>query len=152
MHESKIEKKQIQQVCAIPFRQPAAEAEFCLITSVKKQRWIFPKGIIDPGETFSDSALKEAYEEAGLRGQILDHELGRFDDYKWDTPLSVRVVLMEVVSCATDWPEAEQRRRKWVTLNQGRALLHKRTLKKFLAAAAEYLHTLTDPTEPSNPT
>ncbi|MCP4194390.1 MAG: NUDIX hydrolase [Planctomycetaceae bacterium] len=140
MRESQPEKTQLQQVCAIPFRRTITDPEFCLITSIKKRRWIFPKGIIDPGETFCESALKEAYEEAGLHGHILDHELGRFDDYKWNTSLSVRVVLMEVASCEADWPEAKQRQRKWVSLNEGQALIHKGRLKKFLTAAAKFLH------------
>ena len=35
----------IEQVCAIPFRRPSGQPlEFCVITSIKKKRWIFPKG------------------------------------------------------------------------------------------------------------
>ena len=139
MSDSRNTTKQLNQVCAIPFRRTETEPEFCLITSLKKQRWIFPKGIIDPGETFVESALKEAYEEAGLRGHILEHDLGHFDDFKWDTQLSVRVVMMQVVECESNWPESKQRQRRWVTRKTGDALLHKAKLKGFLAAAAKYL-------------
>ena len=50
--------------------------EFCLITSLRKGRWGFPKGITDPGETHVETALKEADEEAGLRGRIVGDSLG----------------------------------------------------------------------------
>ena len=77
----------IHQVCVIPFRRQDDQLQFCLITSLKKQRWIFPKGIIDPGETYRESALKEALEEAGLRGQIVGEPLGHFFDAKWGARL-----------------------------------------------------------------
>lgn len=133
--------KRLEQVCAIPFRREDSAPEFCLITSLKKKRWIFPKGIIDPGETFVESALKEAYEEAGLRGHILEHELGRFEDFKWDTHLSIRVVMMQVTGCEPQWPETDLRQRKWVSGDEGVELLHKAKLKEFLAAASNHLNT-----------
>ena len=32
--------------------------------------WALPKGLIDPGETGPDTAIREVYEETGVRGQI----------------------------------------------------------------------------------
>jgi len=56
-------RRRIAQACVIPFRRDGDEIVFCLITSLKKKRWIFPKGIIDPGETPEETALKEALEK-----------------------------------------------------------------------------------------
>jgi 8-oxo-dGTP diphosphatase len=34
--------------------------------------WSLPKGKLDPGESFEDAALREVWEETGVRGRILD--------------------------------------------------------------------------------
>lgn len=133
----------IRQVCAIPFRRHEGRFKFCLITSLKKKRWIFPKGIIDPGETYVESALKEAYEEAGLRGHILDQELGHFDDFKWNSQLKVKVVMMEVTQVETSWPESDQRRRRWVSDDIAMEMLRKPVLQQFLRDAATSLRAYT---------
>lgn len=69
----------IDQACAIPFRSVARQLEFCLITS-SSGRWLFPKGFIDPGETFVEAALKEAAEEAGVHGRVLGDPVGLVQD------------------------------------------------------------------------
>jgi 8-oxo-dGTP pyrophosphatase MutT (NUDIX family) len=126
----------IAQVCAIPFRRPSGQPlEFCVITSIKKKRWIFPKGIIDPGETHVDTALKEAYEEAGLHGKIWPGSLGQFDDFKWGAHLTVTVVMMEVTSAEVTWPEARVRQRRWVSPEMAIEMLARAELKSFAAAA-----------------
>ena len=35
--------------------------------------WTFPKGLIEQGETPEKSALREVYEETGVKGEILDY-------------------------------------------------------------------------------
>ena len=111
-------RRRIAQACVIPFRRHGDDTTFCLITSLKKKRWIFPKGIIDPGETLEESALKEALEEAGLHGQIVGEPLGTYNDAKWGTKLHVAVVLMEVTVRDEQWPEADVRRRCWVAAEE----------------------------------
>ena len=58
----------ILQSTVLPFRRQSERLEICLITSSHGPRWGFPKGVIDPGETAEETGLKEAYEEAGIRG------------------------------------------------------------------------------------
>ncbi len=126
----------IEQVCAIPFRHLGGQPlELCLITSIKKKKWIFPKGIIDPGETLEQTALKEAYEEAGLRGEILRDALGQFDDFKWGSHLNVTVVLMEVSSVDVTWPEARVRQRRWVSPEMAIEMVARAELKAFTETA-----------------
>jgi 8-oxo-dGTP pyrophosphatase MutT (NUDIX family) len=128
--------EKIEQVCAIPFRRPPGQpVELCVITSIKKKRWIFPKGIIDAGETREQTALKEAYEEAGLRGEIWPEPLGQFDDFKWGAHLTVTVVMMEVTSVDVTWPEARIRRRRWVTPEMAIEMLARAELKSLTADA-----------------
>jgi 8-oxo-dGTP pyrophosphatase MutT (NUDIX family) len=129
----------IQQVCVIPYRRTDDRVEFCLITSLKKRRWIFPKGIIEPGDTYEQSAMKEAHEEAGLHGQLVGNPLGHFFDAKWGARLIVKVVLMEVNQADATWPETEVRERQWVDYDAAQRLLMRRELKNFLQSARKSL-------------
>jgi len=129
----------IQQACAIPFRRLGENVEFCLITSLSRKRWIFPKGIIDPGETLVQTAVKEAHEEAGLHGRVVGEPLGTYEGFKWGTTLEVTVVLMEVLHCDDCWEESEVRERRWVSADEAFQLLSKDELKDFLKTAISTL-------------
>src|SRR5215469_17030861 len=86
----------IQQACAVPLRLNAQGLEICLITSMGRGRWIFPKGVVDPGETHATTALKEAREEAGIEGTLLEPAIGEYGDFKWNARLTVTVFAMSV--------------------------------------------------------
>lgn len=129
----------IFQASAIPFRRVDGRLEVCLITSLKKKRWMFPKGIIDPGETYVETALKESHEEAGLRGRIVGEPLGTYEYFKWETTLEVTVVLMEVLHSDVEWPESESRQRRWLPPDEAMGILAKEDLRRFLQRAIEVL-------------
>ena len=132
----------IPQVCVIPFRRmhdADGELEFCLVTSLRKKRWIFPKGIVDPGETPEESARKEVWEEAGLRGDVCPEPLGYFDDQKWGCDLRVQVVVMEVTESADQWPELGQRQRAWLTADAALSRLKRGQLRVLLQEAWDVL-------------
>ena len=128
-----------KQASAVPYRCRGGEIEFCLITSRSKRRWCFPKGIIDPGETPLEAALKEAEEEAGLVGEICGPPLGNYEYSKWDRSLSVVVMLMKVHAAADEWEESQLRDRRWAGLEDAMNLLGRRRLQEFLLQAAERL-------------
>ncbi|MBC8874044.1 MAG: NUDIX hydrolase [Planctomycetes bacterium] len=129
----------INQASAIPFRHVDNGVEFCLITSLKRKRWMFPKGIIDPGETYVETALKEAHEEAGLHGRIVGEPLGTYEYFKWETTLEVTVVLMEVLNCDDLWEEAGLRERRWLPAAEALEILSQRELRHLLQKAIEVL-------------
>ena len=54
--------------------------------------WVLPKGLVDPGETPSDAAMREGYEETGLRAR-LSSKLGdvRYV-YTWDGERVFKIV------------------------------------------------------------
>ncbi|MCA1558080.1 MAG: NUDIX hydrolase, partial [Acidobacteria bacterium] len=89
----------------IPYRVRGAEVEVMLITSRRRSRWIIPKGIVDLGKTPEASALKEAYEEAGIEGEAASEELGEYEYDKWGGVCKVKVYLMHVMSVLENWPE-----------------------------------------------
>ncbi|MFP6610903.1 MAG: NUDIX hydrolase [Pirellulales bacterium] len=129
----------IAQAGVVPYRRENGHYEFCLITSAKKGRWIFPKGIIDPGETYVETALKEAYEEAGIRGEIVGEPIGSYEYAKWDTTLTVTMTMMQVEQSDDNWPEADVRQRHWATVAEARELLSEDRLRDYLDIAVQKL-------------
>jgi 8-oxo-dGTP pyrophosphatase MutT (NUDIX family) len=135
----------IQQACTIPYRRAGSDLEVCLITSAKRQRWGFPKGIIDPGETLQEAALKESFEEAGLHGTIVGDVLGSYRDQKWGRVLHVHVVMMQVDGCDKHWQEERIRKRRWVRPKKAASLLFREEQVAFLNAAVEILEAADAP-------
>jgi phosphohistidine phosphatase len=127
------------QASAVPFRRRDGDLEFCLITSMSKRRWCFPKGIIDPGETPAETALKEAEEEAGLRGRIVGDPLGEYEYSKWGRVLRVLVLLMEVDHADDHWLEAEHRQRRWMGAEEAAERLVPARLDPFIDAVLQSL-------------
>ncbi len=130
----------IQQSCAIPFRRQFGQTEFCLITSAKKRRWIFPKGGVETGETPEQTALKEALEEAGLLGRVRGEPLGEYQYAKRNATCQVTVFLMNVVRWQEWWQEADRRERRWVKPSTAKQLLSRPELADFLELAAFLTH------------
>lgn len=129
----------LQQAAAIPYPRRQGPLEFCLITSAQKSHWAFPKGTIDPGETWEQTALKEAHEEAGLRGTIEANPLGSYAYAKWDRQFQVTVCLMRVTEALDAWPESAARGRRWANAEEALALIDRAELRHFLTLAAERL-------------
>ncbi len=127
----------IRQACAVPIRRMGEQLQVCLITSLKKRRWILPKGIIDPGETCNETALKEALEEAGLHGRIIGEPLGVYEDFKWGRPLLVSVLMMAVTHCENEWNEADVRDRCWVSFDRALQMISRPEIRGFVSLAAE---------------
>ncbi len=106
------------QVGALCWRIRDAAPQILLITSRDTGRWIVPKGWTMSGRTEADSALTEAWEEAGVVGTVGDRPLGRFVYPKVlaeGVALPVRVTLfpVEVARLKRRYPEMSQRKRHW---------------------------------------
>jgi 8-oxo-dGTP pyrophosphatase MutT (NUDIX family) len=125
----------ILQAGVVPYRTDPSGVQFCLITSIRKGNWGFPKGIIDPGETAQQTALKEAAEEAGLHGNIEGEPLGEYEYAKWGTTLVVSVYLMRVTAVDDEWEEASVRQRKWCDTDTARDRIRREELLSLLEAA-----------------
>ncbi len=110
------------QFGALCWRNGKTVAEVLLISSRETGRWVIPKGWPMKGRTGPQAAAIEAWEEAGVKGQIADEKLGHFTydkvlkrDTKKQTvqPCMVEVFPLEVSQLAPEFPEQRQRRRKW---------------------------------------
>jgi len=118
----------VRQAAAIPYR----EGRVCLITSQSGKRWIFPKGLIDPGHTASQAALIEAWEEAGLIGILEPAPLGSYVYEKYGQEHHVLVFRMLVSEVRDDWPEKSLRERVWLTVAEAAQRVEEPQLKNIL--------------------
>ena len=100
----------VRQAAALPSRN----GRICLVTSSSGKRWVIPKGLIEPGQTAGETALQEAWEEAGLVGSLHSEPIGSFVYEKWCGPCHVTVFRMEVAESARTWPERSFRDRIWL--------------------------------------
>ena len=115
-----------QQYAALPWRQ-AQGVEILLITSRETGRWVIPKGWPMPGHDAAESAAQEAYEEAGVRGQMTAKAIGHYGYSKRlrggaKMHFRVDVFAMEVTEILDLWPEAHERTRQW--LSSAEAAVH----------------------------
>ncbi|MFV0293437.1 MAG: NUDIX hydrolase [Paracoccus sp. (in: a-proteobacteria)] len=106
---------QVGAVCQHP-----KTGKLLLITSRGTHRWIIPKGWPMAGRSAGSAALQEAWEEAGIRGEVKDQPLGHYryskrQDGGLKVQINVQVHLVRVTSLADDFPEAAERNRSWFT-------------------------------------
>jgi 8-oxo-dGTP pyrophosphatase MutT (NUDIX family) len=126
----------IAQAAAIPFR----DGRICLVTSRNGSRWVLPKGRIDPGQTAIQAAEVEAWEEAGLIGNLLPEAVGSYRYEKLSRKYLVSVFVMEVTVEHPTWPEYKFRTREWLSIVEALKLIHEPSLRAIL-------RTISDPGE-----
>ncbi len=104
------------QSAVIPYRKGENGLEILLITSMKKKKWIIPKGYIEFNLSAFESAKKEAFEEAGVLGANETIELGSFENHKSIGVCHIKVFAMEVIEVLEEYPHRTVRKRKWFEL------------------------------------
>jgi 8-oxo-dGTP pyrophosphatase MutT (NUDIX family) len=108
-----------KQFAALPWRiGDTGRRQVLLLTSRETRRWVIPKGWPMKGRKPAEVASREAYEEAGLIGRIVDKRaIGRYHYTKQLAKASVlcevRVFLLRVEQQLDDWPEKDQRETCW---------------------------------------
>jgi 8-oxo-dGTP pyrophosphatase MutT (NUDIX family) len=105
-----------RQAAVIPVRS----GRVCLVLSSSGKRWVVPKGCIKAGQAPGETALQEAWEEAGLTGVLWRKPVGSYFYEKNGRPHHVTVFVMHVTGISDVWPERGRRRRSW--LQPARAL------------------------------
>ena len=97
--------------------------ELCVVHRPRYDDWSLPKGKLDRGESFEQAAVREVFEETGLRCR-LRQELPevRYTDGR-GRPKLVRYWLMDVAQDAGFQPNDEVDEVRWLELPAAAALL-----------------------------
>ncbi|UCH65653.1 MAG: NUDIX hydrolase [Ignavibacterium sp.] len=107
-----------EQSAIIPYKIEDDELKILLITSIRKKKWIIPKGFIEFNLSPFESAKKEAFEEAGVIGTNETFELGSFNLNKYGGLTKIIVYSMEVEKFKDAYPERNLRKRKWFSTEE----------------------------------
>ena len=110
-----------------------------LITSRDTGRWVIPKGWPMKDFTDPDAAAQEAFEEAGVRGDVVPEPIGRFGydkvlSAKRSVPCLVTVYPLRVTQRLTSYPEAAERKRSWVSPRKAAGMVAEPELQALLKA------------------
>lgn len=126
------------QVAALCYRDTPAGKQVLLVTSRGTGRWILPKGWPMEGHTAAEAARIEAWEEAGVKPVSVDKTpIGTYGYVKdrddgLPQPCDIHVYLVKVESLASDFPEAGDRERRWVSPAEAAELVDDAGLKEIL--------------------
>ena len=124
----------------IPFRRDGDDIKILLITTRHRKRWIIPKGVVEPGLSPQESATEEAFEEAGIRGNIYPETIGEYQYNKWGGVCTVKVFLFEVMEILDNWPENDIRQRRWVSVTEAVEIIEEPALKEMIGAVPELIN------------
>jgi 8-oxo-dGTP pyrophosphatase MutT (NUDIX family) len=130
------------QIAALCWRKHRDRIEVLLITSRDTGRWVLPKGWPMEGRDGPAAAAREAWEEAGVEGEIAPLLLGLFGYDKVITaklthPCIVSVYALRVARLARHFPERKERRRKWFSAEKAARKVMEPELRNLLVGLAD---------------
>ena len=133
-----------RQIGALPFRRGRdGSHSILLVTSRESRRWIIPKGWPMKGRKPFEAAAREAYEEAGLRGQVGKRPLGYYLYEKRLKNLDavvcqVKVFPLRVRKQLKHFPEQHQRELRWFTPAEAAEAVAEPGLAAIIRAASRH--------------
>ena len=139
------------QVAAVCYRRRGSSIEFLLVNTNGGNKWTFPKGDTEPALSHSQAAEREAWEEAGARGQIEPRHFHLYVHSKgvfWKSPgvqeFVIKAFLMEVERMSR--PPEDMRNPTWFspedakkTLAKGREVKYARELQTVVDRAMQQI-------------
>jgi len=119
---------------------PVHSGRVYMIKSRKKADWVLPKGGWESDETAQECARREAYEEAGVEGEI-GELLYESEVIKKKSQSRVTWFVMNVTRVLDEWPEMRPRcvlslEEAMATCNRPEMIAAMRSYQSKLAAAA----------------
>ena len=131
-----------RQVAALPWRGEGADLKILLVSSRETRRWVIPKGWPMKDKADHQAAAQEAYEEAGLDGQILEAPAGDYEYLKRLKSGAARLVKvdvypMKVTGEHATWPEKGQRTLQWMAPVEAALAVQEPELRDLIARFAK---------------
>lgn len=142
----------MHRVGVIPFDTRDTAVAILFVTSQTRGRWILPKGRKKPQETHLEACHREGFEEAGVRGVVLE-----------DFPMTVLVTKSAqggkrlvpvtyypflVTEQVDDWPEKDRRQRHWALIEDVPRVAYREDLLPLLKQFADLRPWITEAAGP----
>lgn len=127
----------LKQIAALPIVETEDGPLVLLITTRARGRWTIPRGWPKPGVPDAELAAREAFEEAGVEGDVGEEPIGHFlytkrlHLFSW-ARCDVEVYKLAVGCQLLDWPEKAARKTRWVALAEAPAMIRDRGLAGLL--------------------
>lgn len=133
------------QIGALCFRDTPKGREILLITSRRGKRWILPKGNPIKGLSNAQTALQEAFEEAGVRGNISKEPIGKVRTAKnngngFRIKIDLIIYELEVSVQESIFPEKGQRKVMWLPIQEAIELCDEDSISFLLESWAQKSH------------
>lgn len=130
-----------RQFGALPYRFVDGRILVLLATSRETRRWIIPKGWPMKGKSSHQTAAREAFEEAGVKGEIGRTPIGSYEYGKRlrdgnVVTCRVEVFPLRVKEQRRRWPEYDQRETGWFSVEDAAALVQEADLAALMWAFA----------------
>ncbi|MEM7428679.1 MAG: NUDIX domain-containing protein [Pseudomonadota bacterium] len=119
----------MHRVGIIPFDIKEKLTALLFVTSISRGRWILPKGLAKPNESHADTCCREGFEEAGVRGVVLDDFpvtvliTKSADNGVQKIPVTYYPFLVQKQE--DEWPESERRERHWTLIEDAAKVAYK---------------------------
>ena len=109
-----------------------------LLRTRRSKRWGIPKGELKLALSMAENAANEAFEEAGVRGEVATASSGMYRRTKraWygDAIVEIWVYLLRVGEQLKQFPEKGQREIKWVSCSAAAKMLREPLLAQLCLA------------------
>lgn len=121
-----------KQYGVLPYVKRSGKTKIILVSRRRNGGWIVPKGNLVTNKSKRESALVEAYEEAGLTGELDKNIEFRFCITSHGAKIDLTLYPMRVNKAQVKkWPESHQRKRIEVSCERAKSLV---SWQKFPAA------------------
>jgi len=122
------------------------EPRVLVLTTLKGKQWGIPKGRGARCLSCGDKAAKEAFEEAGILGEVAATSAGMYRTTKrlaaGESVIEVWVYLLKVTGTRPDFPEKGRRELKWVSCDEAAKLLREPFLAKLCRDLAQRIKSV----------
>ncbi len=127
---------------AVVFKLTAEGPRYLLVeASGTRDRWVFPKGRVEDGESTAETALREVAEEAGVRARPV-RRLRRVEQKQDGKAISIAYFLMAYAGRTTP---LDKRRIRWLAFDEAAEALDLEKNRRLLRSADRVVSHATQP-------